>query len=171
MTEDTHVEHGLRLVIVVAGVSIAAVMQFLDSTIVNVALPIIGGNLSATFDEIGWVVTAYSLAAIAIIPLTGWLSLRFGRKRYFLISIAGFTVASALCGLASTFPQLIVARVVQGLFGGGLVATSQAILVSSFPRQRQAVAQGIFAMIAVLGPGLGPTIGGWLTDQYNWPLI
>jgi DHA2 family multidrug resistance protein len=171
VTEDTHVEQGLRLVIVVAGVSIAAVMQFLDSTIVNVALPIIGGNLSATFDEIGWVVTAYSLAAIAVIPLTGWLALRFGRKRYFLFSIAGFTVASALCGLASTFPELIVARVVQGLFGGGLVATSQAILVSTFPRARQAVAQGIFAMIAVLGPGLGPTLGGWLTDQYNWPLI
>lgn len=171
MTEDTHVEHGLRLAIVVAGVSIAAVMQFLDSTIVNVALPIIGGNLGATFDEIGWVVTAYSLAAIAVIPLTGWLSLRFGRKRYFLISIVGFTAGSALCGLSSTFPELIVARIVQGLFGGGLVATSQAILVSSFPRSRQAVAQGIFAMIAVLGPGLGPTIGGWLTDQYSWPLI
>lgn len=171
MTEDTHVEHGLRLAIVVAGVSIAAVMQFLDSTIVNVALPVIGGNLSATFDEIGWVVTAYSLAAIAVIPLTGWLSLRFGRKRYFLISIVGFTIASFLCGFSSSFPQLIVARVVQGLFGGGLVATSQAILVSSFPRSRQAVAQGIFALIAVLGPGLGPTLGGWLTDQYSWPLI
>lgn len=171
MTEETHVEHGLRLAIVVAGVSIAAVMQFLDSTIVNVALPIIGGNLGATFDEIGWVVTAYSLAAIAVIPLTGWLSLRFGRKRYFIISIAGFTIASALCGMATSFPALITARIVQGLFGGGLVATSQAILVSSFPVARQAVAQGIFALIAVLGPGLGPTIGGWLTDQYSWPLI
>lgn len=146
-------------------------MQFLDSTIVNVALPVIGGNLGATFDEIGWVVTAYSLAAIAVIPLTGWLSQRFGRKRYFLFSIVGFTAASALCGLASTFPELITARVIQGLFGGGLVATSQAILVSSFPAGRQAVAQGIFALIAVLGPGLGPTLGGWLTDQYNWPLI
>lgn len=155
----------------VAGVSIAAVMQFLDSTIVNVALPVIGGNLGATFDEIGWVVTAYSLAAIAVIPLTGWLSQRFGRKRYFIFSIVGFTLASALCGLASTFPELIGARVIQGLFGGGLVATSQAILVSSFPATRQAVAQGIFAMIAVLGPGLGPTLGGWLTDQYSWPLI
>lgn len=171
MTEDAHVEHGLRLAVIVAGVSIAAVMQFLDSTIVNVALPIIGGNLSATFDEIGWVVTAYSLAAIAVIPLTGWLALRFGRKQYFLISIVGFTLASLLCGLSSTFGELILARIVQGLFGGGLVATSQAILVSSFPRSRQAVAQGIFAMIAVLGPGLGPTIGGWLTDQYSWPLI
>jgi DHA2 family multidrug resistance protein len=171
MTEETHVESGLRLAIVVAGVSIAAVMQFLDSTIVNVALPIIGGNLGATFDEIGWVVTAYSLAAIAVIPLTGWLSQRFGRKRYFLVSIAGFTLASALCGFASTFPELIAARVIQGLFGGGLVATSQAILVSSFPATRQAVAQGIFALIAVLGPGLGPTLGGWLTDQYSWPLI
>ncbi len=105
MTEDTHVEQGLRLAIVVAGVSIAAVMQFLDSTIVNVALPIIGGNLGATFDEIGWVVTAYSLAAIAVIPLTGWLALRFGRKRYFIFSIVGFTLASALCGVASTFPE------------------------------------------------------------------
>jgi DHA2 family multidrug resistance protein len=171
MHQESHVEHGLRLVLIVAGVSIAAVMQFLDSTIVNVALPIIGGNLGATFDEIGWVVTAYSLAAIAVIPLTGWLSQRFGRKRYFIISIAGFTVASALCGLSSTFPELITARVVQGLFGGGLVATSQAILVSSFHPSRQAVAQGIFALIAVLGPGLGPTLGGWLTDQYNWPLI
>lgn len=171
MKEETHVEHGMRLAVVVAGVSIAAVMQFLDSTIVNVALPIIGGNLGATFDEIGWVVTAYSLAAIAVIPLTGWLSQRFGRKRYFLVSIAGFTLASALCGFASSFPALIVARVIQGLFGGGLVATSQAILVSSFPASRQAVAQGIFALIAVLGPGLGPTLGGWLTDQYHWPLI
>lgn len=171
MREETHVEHGTRLAIVVAGVSIAAVMQFLDSTIVNVALPVIGGNLGATFDEIGWVVTAYSLAAIAVIPLTGWLSQRFGRKRYFLVSIVGFTAASALCGLSSTFPELITARVIQGLFGGGLVATSQAILVSSFPLRRQAVAQGIFALIAVLGPGLGPTLGGWLTDQYSWPLI
>ena len=168
---ESSVEHGLRLVVIVAGVSIAAVMQFLDSTIVNVALPIIGGNLGATFDEIGWVVTAYSLAAIGVIPLTGWLALRFGRKRYFLFSIIGFTLASMLCGLASSFGALVAARVLQGLFGGGLVATSQAILVSVFPKQRAAVAQGIFAMIAVLGPGLGPTLGGWLTDQYSWPLI
>ncbi len=168
---DSQVEHGLRLVIVVAGVSVAAVMQFLDSTIVNVALPIIGGNLGATFDEIGWVVTSYSLAAIGVIPLTGWLALRFGRKRYFLFSIVGFTLASMLCGLATSFGALVAARVLQGLFGGGLVATSQAILVSAFPKERAAVAQGIFAMIAVLGPGLGPTIGGWLTDEFNWPLI
>ncbi len=168
---DSHVEHGLRLVLIVAGVSIAAVMQFLDSTIVNVALPIIGGNLGASFDELGWVVTAYSLAAIAVIPLTGWLALRFGRKRYFLVSIIGFTIASALCGLSTSFGELLAARVLQGLFGGGLVATSQAILVSSFAPHRAAVAQGIFAMIAVLGPGLGPTVGGWLTDEFSWPLI
>ncbi|MHB1549677.1 MAG: DHA2 family efflux MFS transporter permease subunit [Vulcanimicrobiaceae bacterium] len=168
---DDHVEHGLRLATIVAGVSIAAAMQFLDLSIVNVALPTIGGNLGATFDEIGWVVTAYSLAAIAVIPLTGWLSLHLGRKRYFLISIAGFTVASVLCGFASTFSWLIAARALQGLFGGGLVATSQAILVSTFPAARQAVAQGIFAIIAVIGPGLGPTLGGWLTDRYSWPLI
>src|SRR5665213_3623676 len=164
-------EHGWRLVVIVAGVCIAAVMQFLDSTIVNVALPTIGGNLGATFDEIGWIVTSYSLAAIGVIPLTGWLALRFGRKRYFLFSIAGFTVASALCGLATSFEGLLAARVLQGLFGGGLVATSQALLVSAFPVERQAVAQGLFAMIAVLGPGLGPTVGGWLTDEYSWPII
>ena len=168
---ESTVEHGGRLVVIVAGVSIAAVMQFLDSTIVNVALPTIGGNLGATFDEIGWVVTAYSLAAIAVIPLTGWLALRFGRKRYFLFSIVGFTLASALCGLATSFGWLLAARVLQGFFGGGLVATSQAILVSSFTKERAAVAQGIFAMIAVLGPGLGPTVGGWLTDEFSWPLI
>ena len=100
---DDHVEHGIRLVIIVAGVSIAAVMQFLDITIVNVALPVIGGNLGATFDEIGWVVTAYSLAAIAVIPLSGWFAIRFGRKRYFIVSVIGFTVASALCGLSNSF--------------------------------------------------------------------
>ena len=168
---DSQVEHGWRLVVIVAGVCVAAVMQFLDSTIVNVALPTIGGNLGATFDEIGWIVTSYSLAAIGVIPLTGWLALRFGRKRYFLFSIAGFTVASALCGLATSFEGLLAARVLQGLFGGGLVATSQALLVSAFPVERQAVAQGLFAMIAVLGPGLGPTVGGWLTDEYSWPII
>ncbi len=168
---DSTVEHGMRLVLIVAGISVAAVMQFLDSTIVNVALPTIGGNLGASFDELGWVVTAYSLAAIGVIPLTGWLALRFGRKRYFIFSIVGFTIASALCGLSTTFGALLVSRVIQGLFGGGLVATSQSILVSLFPRERQAVATGIFALIAVLGPGLGPTVGGWLTDQFSWPLI
>ncbi len=165
------VEHGMRLVVIVAGVSIAAVMQFLDSTIVNVALPTIGGNLGASFDEIGWVVTAYSLAAIGVIPLTGWLALRFGRKRYFIFSIVGFTFASLLCGLSTSFGALLLSRVIQGLFGGGLVATSQSILVSLFPRERQAVATGIFALIAVLGPGLGPTVGGALTDEFSWPVI
>lgn len=168
---DDHIEHGARLAIIVAGVSIAAVMQFLDITIVNVALPVIGGNLGATFDEIGWVITAYSLAAIAVIPLSGWFAIRFGRKRYFIVSIVGFTVASALCGLSSSFGMLLAARVLQGLFGGGMIPTAQAILVSSFARERQAVAQGIFGMIAVLGPGFGPTLGGWLTDRFSWPLI
>src|SRR5665213_2698165 len=140
---NDQVEHGWRLVVIVAGVCIAAVMQFLDSTIVNVALPTIGGNLGATFDEIGWIVTSYSLAAIGVIPLTGWLALRFGRKRYFLFSIAGFTVASALCGLATSFEGLLAARVLQGLFGGGLVATSQALLVSAFPVERHVVALGM----------------------------
>ncbi|TAM77929.1 DHA2 family efflux MFS transporter permease subunit [bacterium] len=171
MNEDTFVEHGLRMVVIIGCVSLAAVMQFLDSTIVNVALPVIAGNLGATFDQIGWVVTAYSLAAVGVIPLTGWLSIRFGRRRYFVASIVGFTAASLLCGLSHTLPTLLAARVLQGLGGGGLVATSLAILISTLPRERQASAQGIFALIAVVGPALGPTLGGWLTDQFNWPLI
>ncbi|HVA38096.1 MAG TPA: DHA2 family efflux MFS transporter permease subunit [Candidatus Dormibacteraeota bacterium] len=169
--DDAFVERGWRLVVIVGCVSIAAVMQFLDSTIVNVALPVIAGNLGATFDQIGWVVTAYSLAAISVIPLTGWLAIRYGRRRYFVTSIVCFTAASALCGLSHTLGSLLAARVLQGLAGGGLVATSQAILVSTLPRQRQAAAQGIFAMIAVVGPALGPTLGGWLTDNFSWPLI
>ena len=171
MNDESFVEHGWRMIAIIGCVSLAAVMQFLDSTIVNVALPVIAGNLGATFDQIGWVVTAYSLAAVSVIPLTGWLSIRFGRRRYFVASIIGFTAASLLCGLSHTLPELLAARVLQGLGGGGLVATSLAILISTLPRERQASAQGIFALIAVVGPALGPTLGGWLTDQFNWPLI
>lgn len=161
-------ETGPRLVLVVVGVMLAALMQTLDTTITNVALPNIQGNLGASQDEGTWVVTAYTIAAIIVIPLTPWLQARFGRKAYFLTSIVGFTIASMLCGWSGTLDELVVARVVQGAFGGGLLATSQSILRDSFPPKQLGLSQGIFAIGAVMGPALGPPLGGFLVDNASW---
>jgi MFS transporter, DHA2 family, multidrug resistance protein len=161
-------ENGLRLVLIVAGVMLAALMQTLDTTITNVALPNIQGNLGASQDEGTWVITAYTIAAIIVIPLTPWLQGRFGRKAYFLTSIVGFTVASMLCAWSGSLEQLVGARVVQGAFGGGLLATSQSILRDSFPPKHLGLSQGIFAIGAVMGPALGPPLGGFLVDHASW---
>jgi DHA2 family multidrug resistance protein len=161
-------ESGLRLVLIVVGVMLAALMQTLDTTITNVALPNIQGNLGASQDEGTWVVTAYTIAAIIVIPLTPWLQGRFGRKAYFLTSIVGFTVASLLCGLSGSLNELVGARIVQGAFGGGLLATSQSILRDSFPPKHLGLSQGIFAIGAVMGPALGPPLGGFLVDNASW---
>ena len=161
-------ERGLRLVLIVAGVMLAALMQTLDTTITNVALPNIQGNLGASQDEGTWVVTAYTIAAIIVIPLTPWLQGRFGRKAYFLTSIVGFTLASMLCACSGSLDQLVGARVVQGAFGGGLLATSQSILRDSFAPKQLGLSQGIFAIGAVMGPALGPPLGGFLVDNASW---
>jgi DHA2 family multidrug resistance protein len=161
-------ESGLRLVLIVAGVMLAALMQTLDTTITNVALPNIQGNLGASQDEGTWVVTAYTIAAIIVIPLTPWLQGRFGRKAYFLASIIGFTVASMLCGLSGNLEELVIGRIVQGAFGGGLLATSQSILRDSFAPKHLGISQGIFAIGAVMGPALGPPLGGFLVDNASW---
>jgi DHA2 family multidrug resistance protein len=161
-------ERGLRLVLIVAGVMLAALMQTLDTTITNVALPNIQGNLGASQDEGTWVVTAYTIAAIIVIPLTPWLQGRFGRKAYFLTSIIGFTLASMLCGASGNLNELVVARIVQGAFGGGLLATSQSILRDSFAPKHLGISQGIFAIGAVMGPALGPPLGGFLVDNASW---
>jgi DHA2 family multidrug resistance protein len=161
-------EHGPRLVLIVVGVMLAALMQTLDSTITNVALPNIQGNLGASLNEGTWVVTAYTVAAIIVIPLTPWLQTRFGRKTYFLTSIAGFTLASIICGSSNSLVELVAARAVQGAFGGGLLATSQSILRDSFPPSRLGLSQGIFAIGAVMGPALGPPLGGFLVDHASW---
>jgi len=161
-------EHGLRRVLIVLGVMAAALMQTLDSTITNVALPTIQGNLGASQDEGTWIVTAYTIAAIVIIPLTPWLQNRFGRKNYFVASIAGFTLASVVCGASDNLDLLIAARVVQGAFGGGLLATAQAILRDTFPPEQLGTSQGIFALGAIMGPALGPPLGGILVDNYSW---
>jgi MFS transporter, DHA2 family, multidrug resistance protein len=161
-------EYGHRRALIVVGVMAAALMQTLDITITNVALPNIQGNLGASADEGTWVVTAYTIAAIIVIPITPWLQDRFGRRRYFAISIVGFTLASVACGISGTLPMLVFSRVVQGAFGGGILATAQAILRDTFPPRQLGVSQAIFALGAILGPALGPPIGGWLVDNYNW---
>ena len=161
-------ETGLRRLLIVSGVMAAALMQTLDSTITNVALPNIQGTLGASQDEGTWIVTAYTIAAIVVIPLTPWLQNRFGRRNYFLASIVGFTIASIFCGSSGQLVQLIVWRVVQGAFGGGLLATGQAILRDTFPPKQLGVSQGIFAIGAIMGPALGPPLGGILVDNASW---
>jgi DHA2 family multidrug resistance protein len=165
------VEYGARRYLVVAGVMLAALLQTVDLTIVNVAMPTIQGNLGATIDEATWVLTAYVIANVVVIPLTPWLQLRFGRKNYFLVSIAGFTIASVLCGMATSLSALILFRVVQGAFGGGLLATAQVVLRDTFPPKQIGLSQSIFALGTILGPSLGPTLGGVLVDNFSWPWI
>ena len=167
----SYVEYGTRRMLVVAGVMLAALLQTVDATIVNVALPTIQGNLGAGVDEATWVVTAYVIANVIVIPLTPWLQSRFGRKNYFLVSIVGFTLASMLCGMATSLDSLIVFRVIQGLFGGGLLPTAQVILRETYPREQLGTSQSIFALGAVLGPSLGPTLGGIITDNLSWQWV
>lgn len=162
------VEHGVRLALIVSAVMAASLMQTLDTTIVNVALPTIQGNLGASQDEGSWIVTAYTIAAIIVIPITPWLQNRFGRRNYFVASIVGFTIASAMCGAADNLQFMIVSRVVQGAFGGGLLATAQAVLRDSFPPEQLGASQGIFALGAIMGPALGPPLGGIIVDNATW---
>jgi DHA2 family multidrug resistance protein len=165
------VERGRSLVIITIGIMLATLMQTLDTTIVNVALPIVQGNLGATLDEGAWVVTGYIISAVVVIPLTPWLQSRFGRRQYYGTSIIGFTIASIFCGTSSSIEQLIFWRIVQGLFGGGLVATAQATLRDTFPPGMLGISQAIFAMGALVGPSVGPTLGGWLTDNVSWNYV
>jgi DHA2 family multidrug resistance protein len=152
-------------------VVLAALMQVIDSSIVNVALPDMMGNLGASLDEIAWVSTGYILASVIIIPLTGWLGDFFGRKRYFVGSIVIFTVSSFLCGASHTLGALVFWRIIQGLGGGALMTVSQAVLFESFPRREAGTAMALFGLGVMVGPTIGPTLGGWLTDNYGWPWI
>jgi DHA2 family multidrug resistance protein len=157
--------------VIAFAVVLAALMQVIDSSIVNVALPDMMGNLGASLDEIAWVSTGYILASVIIIPLTGWLGAFFGRKRYFVGSIIIFTASSVLCGAAHSLGALIFWRVVQGLGGGALMTVSQAVLFEAFPREEAGTAMALFGLGVMVGPTIGPTLGGWLTDNYGWPWI
>ena len=154
--------------IITACVMLATVMNSLDTTIANVALPHMQGSVSASADQITWVLTSYIVAAAIMTPMTGWLAGRFGRKRVFMISIAGFTVASALCGAATTLPQIVGFRLLQGLFGAALVPLSQAVLMDIYPPEEQGSAMAMWGMGAILGPIVGPALGGFLTDNFSW---
>ncbi len=146
-------------------------MEILDTTIANVALRYIAGGLSTAQPDADWVITAYLAANAIVLPITGWLSAHLGRRNYFLLSIAIFTLASAACGFATSLGQMILFRVIQGLAGGGLQPCSQGILLDSFPPEKQGTAMTLFGVAAVLGPIVGPTLGGWLCVDYNWRWI
>ena len=146
-------------------------MEVLDTTIANVALRYIAGGLSAAVVDSEWVITSYLAANATILPISGWLSARLGRRNYFMLSIAVFTISSGLCGIATSLNQLILFRVLQGLAGGGLQPSSQGVLLDAFPREKQGAAMTLFAVAALLAPVVGPTLGGYLTDNYNWRWI
>jgi MFS transporter, DHA2 family, multidrug resistance protein len=157
-----------RRALITVSVMLASIMSSLDTTIANVALPRIQGSVSATQDQMAWVLTSYIVAAAIMTPLSGWLTGQIGRNRVFLYSVAGFTVTSMLCGVAQSLPQIVLARLLQGLCGAALVPLSQAVLLDINPPERHARAMAVWVMGVTLGPIIGPALGGWLTENYNW---
>jgi len=168
---ESLVEHGPRLAIITITAVFCALLEIIDTTIVNVALNNMRGSLGATLNEISWVITAYSLANVIVIPLTSWLSQQFGRRNYFAASIIIFTVCSFLCGNATSITELIIFRFLQGMGGGALLVTSQTIITESWPPEKRAMAQAIYVLGIIVGPTLGPPLGGYIVDNYSWPFI
>jgi MFS transporter, DHA2 family, multidrug resistance protein len=157
--------------LIAATVMLATFMEVLDTSVANVSLPHIAGSLSAGVDESTWVLTSYLVSNAIVLPLTGWLSNVFGRKQFYMACVAIFTISSFLCGLAPSLGALVVFRIIQGAGGGGLQPISQAILVDSFPREKQGMAMAIYGMGVVVAPTIGPTLGGWITDNFTWRWI
>src|SRR6516165_10477757 len=157
--------------VIAVTVTLATFMEVLDTSIANVALPHIAGNLSASTDESTWVLTSYLVSNAIMLPATGWISRRIGRKRLLMLSILIFTGASMLCGAAITMPMLIVARILQGIGGGGIQPLAQAILLESFPSTQHGKAMAVYGTGIVVAPVIGPTLGGWITDSYSWRWI
>jgi MFS transporter, DHA2 family, multidrug resistance protein len=162
---------GLNRAAITVCVILATFMQALDTTIANVALPHIQGSVSATQDQIAWVLTSYIVAAAIMTPLTGFLAGRLGRKRLFLVAITGFTIASMLCGMSQSLVQIVLFRILQGLFGAALVPLSQSMLIDINPKERQGSAMALWSIAVMAGPVLGPVLGGWLTENYSWRFV
>jgi DHA2 family multidrug resistance protein len=168
---DASATNGTNRIALTLCVSLATLMQALDTTIANVALPYMQGSVSASQDQIDWVLTSYIVAAAIMTPPTGFLAARFGLKRLFLVSIAGFTVSSMLCGAAQSLTQIVLFRVLQGAFGAALVPLSQSVLLSIYPREQQGFAAAVFGLGVIVGPVIGPVLGGWLTENYSWRYV
>ena len=165
------VEYGFRRIIITVTAILCALLEIVDTTIVNVALNDMRGSLGASLTDIAWVITAYAIANVIIIPMTSWLSKQFGRRNYFAASIIIFTTASFLCGNANNIWELVIFRFIQGLGGGALLVTAQTIITESYPIAKRGMAQAIYGMGVIVGPTLGPPLGGYLVDNYSWPYI
>src|SRR6266481_596800 len=170
-SQDSLVEYGSRRVIITVTAIFCALLEIIDTTIVNVALNDMRGNLGATLTEIGWVVTAYAIGNVIIIPMTSWLAQQFGRRNYFAASIILFTIFSFLCGNATGIEELIIFRFLQGIGGGALLVTSQTIITESYPAEKRGMAQAIYGLGVIIGPTLDQPLGGFITDHVNWPYI
>src|SRR5580693_15384 len=171
LSQDSLVEYGSRRAIITITAIICTLLEIIDTTIVNVALNDMRGNLGATLTEVAWVITAYAIGNVIIIPMTSWLSTQFGRRNYFAASIMIFTVCSFLCGNATGIWELVAFRFFQGLGGGALLVTSQTIITESYPVEKRGMAQAIYGLGVIIGPTLGPPLGGYIVTHFSWPYI
>lgn len=171
LEQNSLVEYGARRVIITITAVVCALLEIVDTTIVNVAINDMRGSLGATLNEVSWVITAYAIANVIIVPMTSWLSQQFGRTNYFAVSIILFTFSSFLCGNATSIGELIIFRFLQGLGGGALLVTSQTIITEIYPLEKRPMAQAIYTLGVIVGPTLGPPLGGYIIEHYAWPYI
>ena len=171
VVQEDLVEYGFRRTIITITAVLCALLEIVDTTIVNVALNNMRGSLGATLTDVAWVITAYAIANVIVIPMTSWLSQQFGRRNYFAASIIIFTVASFMCGNADNIWELVAFRFIQGLGGGALLVTAQTIITESYPLEKRGMAQAIYGMGVIVGPTLGPPLGGYIVDHFSWPYI
>ncbi|REA55961.1 MFS transporter [Dyadobacter luteus] len=169
--QESLVEYGFRRVIITITAVLCALLEIVDTTIVNVALNDMRGNLGGTLSEVSWVITAYAIGNVIVVPMTSWLSQQFGRRNYFAASIVIFTIASFLCGQADNIWELVFFRLIQGFGGGALLVTAQTLITESYPPEKRGIAQAIYGLGVIVGPTLGPPLGGYIVDNYSWPYI
>lgn len=169
--QESLVEYGFRRVVITITAILCALLEIVDTTIVNVALNDMRGNLGGTLSEVSWVITAYAIGNVIVVPMTSWLSQQFGRRNYFAASIIIFTVASFFCGQATNIWELVFYRLIQGFGGGALLVTAQTLITESYPPEKRGIAQALYGLGVIVGPTLGPPLGGYIVDHYSWPYI